>query len=32
MTISGDPLYRYVIHDRDSIYSEGVDRTLAGWV
>ena len=29
MTISGDPLYRYVIHDRDSIYSEGVDRTLA---
>jgi len=29
MTISADPPYRYVIHDRDSIYSEGVDRTLA---
>jgi transposase InsO family protein len=30
MAISGDQPYRYVIHDRDSIYSEGVDRTLEG--
>jgi putative transposase len=29
MIISGDLPHRYVIHDRDSIYSEGVDRTLA---
>ena len=28
MIISGDQPHRYVIHDRDSIYSEGVDRTL----
>jgi putative transposase len=26
---SGDQPHRIVIHDRDSIYSEGVDRTLA---
>src|SRR5262249_34101955 len=26
---AGDEAQRYVIHDRDSIYSEGVDRTLA---
>jgi transposase InsO family protein len=25
----GDQAYRFVIHDRDAIYSEGVDRTLA---
>ena len=24
----GDQLHRFVIHDRDSIYAEGVDRTL----
>jgi transposase InsO family protein len=29
MVVSGDRLHRYVIHDRDSIYSEDVDRTLA---
>jgi transposase InsO family protein len=29
MIISGDHPHRYVIHDRDSIYSKGVDRTLA---
>jgi putative transposase len=29
MIILGDQPHRYVIHDRDSIYSEGVDRTLA---
>jgi putative transposase len=29
MIVAGDEAYRYVIHDRDSIYSEGVDRTLA---
>jgi len=29
MIISDDQPHRYVIHDRDSIYSEGVDRTLA---
>jgi transposase InsO family protein len=29
MIVSGDQPHRYVIHDRDSIYSEGVDRTLA---
>jgi putative transposase len=29
MVISGDEPHRFVIHDRDSIYSEGVDRTLA---
>jgi transposase InsO family protein len=29
MIIPGDQAYRYVIHDRDSIYSDGVDRTLA---
>jgi hypothetical protein len=27
--VTGDQAHRYVIHDRDSIYSEGVDRTLA---
>jgi putative transposase len=29
MIVSGDQPHRYVIHDRDSIYSEGVDRSLA---
>jgi putative transposase len=29
MIVSGDQTYRFVIHDRDTIYSEGVDRTLA---
>jgi putative transposase len=29
MIVVGDEAHRYVIHDRDSIYSEGVDRTLA---
>jgi len=28
MIVAGDGAHRYVIHDRDSIYSEGVDRTL----
>jgi hypothetical protein len=28
MIVSGDQPHRYVIHDRDSIYSEGVDRSL----
>jgi putative transposase len=28
MVISGDQTHRSVIHDRDSIYSEGVDRTI----
>ena len=28
MIIQGDQPHRYVIHDRDSIYSEGADRTL----
>ena len=29
MIVAGDGAHQYVIHDRDSIYSEGVDRTLA---
>jgi transposase InsO family protein len=29
MIVRGDQAYRFVIHDRDTIYSEGVDRTLA---
>ena len=29
MIIAGDQPYRFVIHDRDTIYSEGVDATLA---
>ena len=28
MVVSGDAPHRFVIHDRDSIYSEGVDRTI----
>jgi putative transposase len=28
MTVPGDQAHRFVIHDRDTIYSEGVDRTL----
>src|SRR5262249_40462052 len=28
MIMSGDEPHRYVTHDRDSIYSEGVDRTV----
>ncbi len=29
MIVSGDQRHQFVIHDRDAIYSEGVDRTLA---
>ena len=29
MVLSGDQLHRWLIHDRDSIYSEGVDASLA---
>ena len=29
MVVSGDQPHRFVLHDHDSIYSEGVDRTLA---
>src|SRR5216683_6655016 len=29
MVVSGDQTHRWVIHDRDSIYSEGVDATAA---
>src|SRR5262249_11221352 len=28
MIVRGDQVHRYVIHDRDTIYSAGVDRTL----
>src|SRR5262249_31342016 len=28
MVVPGDQAHRFVIHDRDTIYSEGVDRTL----
>jgi putative transposase len=28
MIVSGDQAHRFVIHDRDTIYSNGVDRTL----
>ena len=28
MIVPGDQAHRFVIHDRDTIYSEGVDRTL----
>jgi len=28
MTVRGDQAHRFVIHDRDTIYSEGVDRSL----
>jgi putative transposase len=28
MVVSGEPIHRFIIHDRDSIYSEGVDATL----
>src|SRR6267142_3584465 len=28
MVVSGDQPHRWIIHDRDSIYSEGVDRTI----
>jgi putative transposase len=28
MILSGDQAHRFVIHDRDTIYSQGVDRTL----
>jgi putative transposase len=30
MIVEVDDVHGYVIHDRDSIYSEGVDRTLVG--
>jgi putative transposase len=29
MVLSGEQFHRRIIHDRDSIYSEGVDATLA---
>ena len=29
MLVSGDQPHRFVVHDHDSIYSEGVDRTIA---
>jgi transposase InsO family protein len=29
MVVTGEPSHRFVIHDHDSIYSEGVDRTIA---
>src|SRR6185295_18135497 len=29
MIVPGDQVHRFVTHDRDTIYSEGVDRTLA---
>jgi putative transposase len=29
MVVSGDQPHRFVLHDHDSIYSDGVDRTLA---
>jgi transposase InsO family protein len=29
LIVQGDQAHRFVIHDRDTIYSEGVDRTLA---
>src|SRR5262249_61729910 len=32
MIVSGDEPHRYVIHDRASIYSEGVDRTFVAMV
>ena len=28
MVVSGESSHRFVVHDHDSIYSEGVDRTL----
>jgi putative transposase len=28
MIVPGDQVHRFVIHDRDTIYAEGVDRTL----
>ena len=28
MLVPGDQVHRFVIHDRDAIYSDGVDRTL----
>ena len=32
MVVPGDQTHRFVIHDRDTIHSEQVDRTLAAWV
>ena len=29
MVVPGDQSHRFVVHDHDSIYSEGVDRTIA---
>jgi putative transposase len=29
MVVPGDQLHRFVVHDHDSIYSEGLDRTIA---
>jgi putative transposase len=29
MVVPGDQSHRYVVHDHDCIYSEGVDRTIA---
>jgi hypothetical protein len=28
MIVPGDQAHRFVVHDRDTIYAEGVDRTL----
>jgi len=28
MVVSGESSHRFVVHDHDSIYSKGVDRTL----
>jgi transposase InsO family protein len=29
LVVTGEPSHRFVIHDHDSIYSEGVERTIA---
>ena len=29
MVVAGDQAHRFVVHDHDSIYSEGVDRAIA---
>jgi len=29
MVVSGDQSHRFVVHDHDRIFSEGVDRTIA---
>jgi hypothetical protein len=32
MVVSGDGPHRFVIHDRDRIYSDGLDRTITAMV